>query len=619
MKKISLLFLTALLSCMAIGAQVPVKMDLQPNQRLLGHYTTDSIALGGCWGLPLFANRVMPIATDLTADELAVYQGGKIVAFRVGLSQEAPVTRVFVIPIYSDGSMGEVTEWPCSVSEAGWNIVELSEPYILNLPSDAGLRIGFDYKQLSASSKPISAVKVGNIYSTLHFYNGKWVSYGVNLKGNLSLQCIVEKDVFPDFVIRMRNLYSGTNVKVGDPLPFSFETCKLGDVEVPAGECVWEVAIDGMVVSTVSNPETLTDEYVTVSGGAPTDGLSGGIHTLTVTVKTVNGEPVTDPISLSRTFKTFDFGFTRKMHLVEQFTSTGCTYCPNAIGMLKILCAMRSDVALVAIHENMNGPDPYRTAQCDTIAGYQNCTGYPEGSVDRTAGLSSANEVCAVLNYGSSTNQMQAGAQDVSSFMDYVDDLTPSWATVNINSTYDTDTRKAVVTITGDLVPNYEDFMGADSKLTVYITEDSLVAPQTSGGNDFVHNNVFRMVLGPTVKGVALNKTGDSYMNEFDVDIPEEWDADQLHIVAFVSRPLGNALTDIYVTNTNKRKLGEFDEPTTMKGDVNGDNKIDVTDVVMLIDAVLKGTQLDLAVADMNDDGKLDVTDVVQLIEKVLE
>ena len=87
-------------------------MDLQPNQKLMGHYTTDDIALGGCWGKTTFFNQVVPIATDMTPDELAFFQGAKIVAFRVGLSTPVPVSRVFVIPVYANNSLCEVTEWP---------------------------------------------------------------------------------------------------------------------------------------------------------------------------------------------------------------------------------------------------------------------------------------------------------------------------------------------------------------------------------------------------------------------------------------------------------------------------------------------------------------------------
>lgn len=57
-------------------------------------------------------------------------------------------------------------------------------------------------------------------------------------------------------------------------------------------------------------------------------------------------------------------------------------------------------------------------------------------------------------------------------------------------------------------------------------------------------------------------------------------------------------------------------EEQTTKGDLNADGNVDVTDVTMLINAILSPT--DLAGADVNGDGAVDVTDVTQLINIVL-
>lgn len=55
-------------------------------------------------------------------------------------------------------------------------------------------------------------------------------------------------------------------------------------------------------------------------------------------------------------------------------------------------------------------------------------------------------------------------------------------------------------------------------------------------------------------------------------------------------------------------------------GDVNGDNIVDVSDIVSLIDSVLGNTTepVDVNVADVNGDGLIDVVDVVALIDRVL-
>ena len=54
-------------------------------------------------------------------------------------------------------------------------------------------------------------------------------------------------------------------------------------------------------------------------------------------------------------------------------------------------------------------------------------------------------------------------------------------------------------------------------------------------------------------------------------------------------------------------------------GDVNVDGKVDVTDVTMMIDAVLNGTTGRLHAADINTDDNVNITDVTELIRMVLK
>ena len=611
MKKSLLLLLAAFLLSLTAGA-----MDLGPNQLLMGHYTSDSLSTTG-WGQS-FLNGVNPIATDITPDELAVFQGGEIVAFRIGLASQSPITRLFVMPVAANGNpTGEITEWPCNVDgQQGWNLIELEQPYLINLPDGYSLRIGFDYEQLSKTAKPISAVKVGTVYPTYIYRNGKWMNYGVNTQGNLSLQCVVENEDFPQYVLRIRDLNCRTKFVAGDDMNYSFKVCNLGVNNVDAGDLVFDIAIDGIVLKTITNPVALSQEYITIEDVVSTEGLNlaAGGHTLKVTATTLKGEPI-EPISLSASFQTFDYGFSRQMHLVEQFTSTGCTWCPVGSANLTNLCNMRGDVAWVGVHVLFGSPvDPFATAQNDTLQAYQGIDGYPEGTFDRTMGIGDPGCLYAVLS-GTTASTM-------STFLDYVSE-TPSWATVNINSTFDEATRDAVITVDGKLVPGFDELMGGGGRLTVYITEDNLVATQLNQGtleNNYVHNGVLRKAL-VSVKGVELKRKGDTYSNEFTYTIPANWKAEDLNIVAFISRPLRpDHLSDLYVTNANKRKLGEYDVPEFDLGDCDGDGKITIGDVTTLIDYLLSDSApiSSVEAADCDVDGKITIGDVTTLIDYLL-
>ena len=55
---------------------------------------------------------------------------------------------------------------------------------------------------------------------------------------------------------------------------------------------------------------------------------------------------------------------------------------------------------------------------------------------------------------------------------------------------------------------------------------------------------------------MEFNKIGDGYSNEFTTTIPEEWNIDNMKVVAFISRPLdGGDFTDMYLNNAEVARL----------------------------------------------------------------
>ena len=161
--------------------------------------------------------------------------------------------------------------------------------------------------------------------------------------------------------------------------------------------------------------------------------------------------------------------------------------------------------------------------------------------------------------------------------------------------------------------------LGADSKLTVYITEDGITARQLNQGtwvSNYVHNGVLRRALS-SVKGNNLKRNGNNYENVFTYTIPSSWNIDNLNVVAFISRPLDNGgdYTDMFINQANKRKLGEFDEPS-LRGDVDGNGDVDIDDVTSLIDFLLNGSEI--MNGDCNSDSLITIDDVTALIDFLL-
>ena len=644
MRKVLLLTLAALLLSFAMSAQLlssqdmkvyrapyalqqfkshtprmmaPARADLADNQMIMGHYDSDDYESNGLGitGMP----GTLPLGTILTPSELAMFQGGKIVKFRVALAAATKISRVFVIPVSATGVYGTTTAWNCDVNAVGWNEIELETPYEINLGDDKSLMIGFDYRQTS-SNYPIAYTTQGTIYPTFLYAQNTWNNVGLDTYGNLCVQCVVEKDDFDPYLIAVGNPYTPTFTKLGEDIFFVFASRNAGTASsVPAGSVSYDIYIDGEFISSMTNERDLTRSFEDFDGTIPSDGLTVGRHTLTIVASELFGEPIESPMSTSVEFTLYESGFDHQMFLLEQFTSTYCTYCPLGINMLQVLMGMRDDIAWVGIHGNMNGTDPMRTLQCDSIMSYQGSDSYPSGSFNRSVGFESDDAIVTGLGYYEQYHNQVAG--EISAFYDYLAEV-PSFATVNINSTFDAETREAVITVDGELAPNFDSLMGDDCKLTVYITEDGIVARQLNQGtwvSNFVHNGVLRRAVN-SVKGSDLNRDGNTYKNEFTYTIPSAWKAENLNIVAFISRPLANGAsgvyTDLYVNQVNKRKLGEFDEPT-MRGDVNGDGKVTIEDVTDLIDCLLSGIET-VGDADCSLDGKVTIDDVTTLIDYLL-
>lgn len=596
----------------------PARANLGENQMIMGHYDTDDYATDGLGitGLP----GTISIGTILTPDELAMFQGGQIVKFRVALSASTTVSRVFVVPVSPSGNYGLTTAWNCSVNSVGWNEITLSTPYEINLDANYSLMIGFDYRQTS-SNYPISAVEVGEIYPSYILYNNSWQNVGLDSYGNLGVQCIVESESFPDYVIALNDLYVPNFIHTGDDIYYLFATRNAGVASsIEAGACTYDIYIDGNLVTTVSNTEAVTREFSDIYGYISSQGLALGKHTLTITVNSLFGEPVENPASKSITFAIYESGFERQMHLIEEFTSNSCTYCPLGANMLKTLMGLRDDIAMVAIHGNQSTTDPCNTSQCETLFNYMGAGGWPYAAFDRSVGWEDDKNIAVGIGYNEQYQQMVA--QELSNFLDYLAQ-TLSFATININSKIDDATRVATITIDGQLAPGFTSLMGEDAKLTVYLTEDSIVYRQLNQGTwvqQYQHDHVLRVALDSEF-GNALNITGDTFKNEFTYTLPSNWKSDKMDVIAFISRPLANGATgvytDMYVNQANKRKLGEFDEPSILRGDVDLSGNVDIADVTALIDILLSGAEAP-AEADCDLDQDTTIADVTALIDYLL-
>ena len=280
----------------------------------------------------------------------------------------------------------------------------------------------------------------------------------------------------------------------------------------------------------------------------------------------VDGIALEEPITQEVEFFSYRDSYPRQKHLVEQLTSTYCTYCPLGNSMLSILTSQRDDIIWVGIHGNLgSGVDPFRSNQADSIMVYMTggSISYPSGAFDRSTGWNDDVNIVNGLGYYEEYHQLVADY--LGEFFDYISEANPTFAEIKADCSFNETTRMATVKVHGKVSPDFDLMVGEDAKLTVYLTEDGLVARQLNAGvwiPDYVHNGVFRMALG-SVMGEPLNKeTETQYKNVYRFKVPNGWDWTKLNVVAFISRPLSNyvnGFTDMAVNNADVFKFSISD------------------------------------------------------------
>lgn len=377
----------------AFGAfKAPAKANLAANQRLVGYFNTDDcdtyLGVTGITG----NNKV---AMVLTADDLAPYYGKKIAGVRFNLGQGETANGVFVQNLkIADGQITEATSLVSSdesvTSAAGakntgeWHEVMFDQKVELN-SSFEGLFVGYNYKQKS-NNYPIGvSSKVEGpfyIYANIPASKGgngeDW--YQINSGGyGLSIQLIVEGDFAPNAV---------------RPLDF-------GEFTVVKGKSK-NVAVS---LWNIGSKLTSIDYTIALDGKAGAEqhldfgkdfGLGGthsveipfaaaselGASTVTLTITKVNGEEnACVKNSATGTLYTVEREFVKRS-VAEQFTGTGCGYCPSGHVAMHNMHNLYGDQFIgIALHQ-FNASDPMYNASYDL--GF---TGAPQCMVNRSSGI----------------------------------------------------------------------------------------------------------------------------------------------------------------------------------------------------------------------------------------
>lgn len=572
---------TAVINKHMAPAMGPNRIAMDADERIMGFYDSDEI---GKNALGLNGSGQFKAGVDFSKAQIGHFVGGQITKVRFALGEIIGASKVSIIKVSLDEKeMTTVTEEAVASTQKGWNDVTLTTP--VTIEDGFKYRICYDFTSVpqkyplvvDQDVNPGGAVDGGCLMYGNLGQGGEiiWKNFGTQY-GNFCIQAVVKGGNFPDEDITVSSFTSTKFVQAGQNIAYSYRIKNNGN-NIPSAYTI-DVMLDNNVIGTTETPVALTNSPQIVNGNAtiPADAVSGK-HTLAVKVAKINGQAPTeyteDDIA-GMDVSVYTESMLRQKNLVEEFTSTKCPNCPLAWPVLEALTELRNDIVIMAHHDNIPQPgDPMVCDESLALSNTYNQTGDPCAMFNRyyetNTELNSAQTI--TLGIGYYPQYVNQAAEMLNQVIENSNTM-PSFANINIKSEYNESTRELNVEVYGNGANGFNEIMGEDAVLSVFLTEDGIQSAQTGGSRDAIHNHVTRKALSDAFGG-AINWNGNTYSNKYTITLDSSWKPENMHVVAFINRPVGNetSIDDVYVNNAETCKLGEsitagIEAPITDKG-----------------------------------------------------
>ena len=586
--------------------------DLEANQRYINYsYDESFVWPSGMKG----AKGTLSLGTIFYNEAFKKYEGCKIAGARFYLTAPIGNSKVTICKIDKEGNVtNPIAEKEIATTELHWNYVWFDEPYTIDTKDFYALLPYYDYKpEQVESEKPIGSsgtyvgphgfLAFGDIYEDgRDETQWQWepISAGYD-RSNLMIQLIIEKEdgtfILHDLV--MDKIAAVPFAKKGNKQLLAFTCHNEGRDNITKAKFALEM--DGKRIGSFTydkntvgadNYKEITDaDYANIPVRLDVDDAwTLGEHKITIYPVEIEGMTPEGDLkndTLTTSFKVYKDNFDRTKNLVEFYACQLSKYTYFADQVLTKLGKAREDedLAIVSIHgesQQKNEDGSVETLSDVFTVPEANKLAYYSTPSDGSSAFNRYFYDNDVINYEKALTVNMA-AQDASDQENVVGMLNtiinesaayyPSFSTISIDSKLDDATGKLTIKVMGKLINQYQQLIGDDAHLTVYLTEDKVIGKQSTGGSiakpRYTHNHVLRKIVTGTL-GDALQTNGNSYENDYEIELDDAWESKNMHIIAFVSRPmtekekdgktaLASAMNDLWVDNTNMVAVGESD------------------------------------------------------------
>ncbi len=234
--------------------------------------------------------------------------------------------------------------------------------------------------------------------------------------------------------------------------------------------------------------------------------------------------------------------------LLEHFTTQVCQFCPGGHERLgQAMEGFEDRIAWVAHHAGYYTDDMTIDASANDIIVMYGTGGTwaPAMMLDRNVKFADPEDGGAVASISSNVNNI------VSLFNQALAERT--FVTLDIdNVAYNQSSRELSLTVSGTVLQDFGDY-----NISLYITEDSIIAAQQSTGGQTIsayqHDHVLRAAVNGSW-GERLSINGDNtYSKTFTYTLPATWKANKCRAIVFVNR-YGNSIDSRQVLNVKKTR-----------------------------------------------------------------
>lgn len=611
----------------AAPAKMAVKASprkaLADGQRYLGYYSSDNFGQSGLGIAPLGAYETCKAVTAMSADFLKPFVGMKVVGIRYAVLASNLVSKVLLGDCeFTSQGVGFGDDFLLSKdvtsSNAGWNTVMFDAPY--TIPANTALYAGFQYNQKAVKQGsgftdecyPLSLIKEGVTGNPLYIYtdvpankggNGEgWYNFGDDY-GNICVQLIVEGQPAGNFLTPVQLDEFQTVVGQTKNVEVLFQNvCKsalssYSYTYTQNGVTSAEQSVDLAANTT----ETIVKLPVQIEGAS-----AAGNHDFTLNITKVNyGENAAAVTSIKSKNETMAKEL-KPVVLMEEFTGTGCGWCPRGMQGMKNAAEKFGDQFVgIAIHQ-YSGSDPMYTIN------YANLKfgGAPSCKLNRATGdldpyMGSGEDIC----------------DDIAEFLKWIPDaaltVKAEWgaaddgkltATATVEAQAAKTYQLAFAVIADNVKGENDNWIQSNYYSSAYSSQTGMTYASIPDDlkflwNEYPYKPVFNDVLVASSYVRTLNKCAN-------VDVPAEGtvegsyeitmpvtntkllpalDKDQLYIVGIIIDP-----TTKTVVNAAKAKI-----PTWVTGingvKANGENAVEVARYTMdgrQVSAPVKGINL---------------------------